>query len=114
MTDIKAEIEKELSLVYNTAWLEGSNYEANNCEGASIPSAKEVKRLSLATQAIITTIEAALRSVVPEKREERATSPMEAVADGTFNYAIDQINKNIDQLISELRPAPQSKNKDLR
>jgi hypothetical protein len=41
-----------LSNLYNSAWIEGSNYKENNPEGGNIPSKREVAKIATTKQSL--------------------------------------------------------------
>lgn len=53
MTNYNERLDKALSNLYNSAWVEGSNYEENNPEGSDIPSKREIAKTAATKQAIL-------------------------------------------------------------
>ena len=58
-----------LSILYNAAWVEGSNYKENNPEGSQIPSERETKKIDATTNRIRTLV---LEEIIGEARAEHS------------------------------------------
>ena len=46
-------LDDALAILYNSAWVEGSNYEENNPEASKIPSDREARKTAATKQAIL-------------------------------------------------------------
>ena len=55
--DLDEQIDEILASLYNSAWVEGSNYKENNPEGSEIPSQREIKKTERAKQQLLALIE---------------------------------------------------------
>ena len=68
MTNYNERLDEALSVLYNSAWVEGSNYKENNPEGSDIPSKRELAKTAAAKQALTSLIKELVAEVKPEKQ----------------------------------------------
>ena len=55
--DLDEQINEILANLYNSGWVEGSNYKENNPEGSEIPSQSEIKKTKYAKQQLLALVE---------------------------------------------------------
>lgn len=61
----KTTLDEILSNLYNSAWIEGSNYEENNPEGSDIPSKREIAKTAATKQALTSLIKELVEEAKP-------------------------------------------------
>ena len=105
--DLDEQIDEILANLYNSAWVEGSNYKENNPEGSEIPSQREIKKTERAKQAITSLIKELVAEAKPGKYSSgESILNVDGIGevDGYegYNQAIDQFEHNLLKALEEV------------
>ena len=102
MTNYNERLDELLSILYNSAWVEGSNYEENNPEGSDIPSKREIAKTAAAKQAITSLIKELVAKAEPINEQGEIDIDVPAYNDGYYSGANNALEKFEQNLLKEL------------
>ena len=103
MTDYNERLDEVLSNLYNSAWVEGSNYEENNPEGSDIPSKREIAKTAAAKQAITSLTKELVAEAKPEKKStEDYGSWEEGHRNAGWNNCLEHYEQNLLKALEEV------------
>ncbi len=98
MTNYNERLDEILSNLYNSAWIEGSNYEENNPEASDIPSKREIAKIAAAKQALASLT----KELVAEAKPEIKAHPLGPVTLADCQRGLDHYEANLLKALEEV------------